>query len=191
VRQRALGLALFAALALHALDKGWALLPEMLWVCHVASAILAAGLLVRARWLVAIGFLLHVAVGLPSFLLDVAFGAVPTPTSWLVHLLAPGAGYFALRRSGLPPRTWLAAWAVFLGTFAVSVLATPPELNVNLVHAAWPPLTELLPSPWAVRALNAGGALAFLLGAQYLLRFAWPAGVRGAAAPPPHLRSGP
>jgi hypothetical protein len=170
--KRALGVALLLALGLHAYTKGWELLPEMLWVCHVASAVLAVGLLVPLRRWVEAGLLLHIAVGAPSFLLDVAFGYKAPPTSWLVHVLPWVAGYVGLRQEGLRPRTWVYAWGLFLATFAVSLL-TPPRLNVNLVHAAWGPLKQVLPSPWAVRGLNAGGALVCLFGVEWLLRKVW------------------
>jgi hypothetical protein len=171
--QRGLGLALLAALVLHALTKGQARLPEMLWLCHVATLLLAVGLLASARWLVATGFLIHIAMGMPGFLLDVAFGERPSPTSWLVHLLPLVAGAIALRRTGLPPRTWLAAWLTVLAMLAVSIVATPPALNINLVHEPWGPMKALLPGVWPVRVFHALEALCFLFGAELLFQRIW------------------
>ncbi|WP_257445902.1 hypothetical protein [Archangium lipolyticum] len=168
--RRGLGLALLAALVLHAATKGQARLPEMLWVCHVASVLLAMGLLTSVRWLVAVGFLIHVGMGMPAFLIDVLFGERPSPTSWLVHLLPLVAGWSALRGTGLPPRTWKAAWAIVLVTFTVSILATPPVLNVNVMHEAWGPMRGLFPGAWAVRVFHALEALGLLFGAELLLR---------------------
>jgi hypothetical protein len=171
--QRGLGLALLAALVLHAFTKGQARLPEMLWLCHVATLLLALGLLTSARWLVATGFLIHLAMGMPGFLLDVAFGERPSPTSWLVHLLPLVAGGIALRRTGLPPRTWLAAWLTVLAMLAVSIVATPPALNINLVHEPWGPMKAVLPGVWPVRVFHALEALGFLFGAELLFQRIW------------------
>jgi hypothetical protein len=169
--ERALGIALLAALVLHAATKGQERLPELLWLCHVASALLAVGLLASVRWLVALGFLIHVGMGMPAFLIDVLFGQErPSPTSWLVHLLPLVAGGVALWRTGLPRRTWLAAWGTVLVMLVVSILATPPALNINLVHEAWGPTKELLPGVWPVRLFHALEALVLLFGAEQVLQ---------------------
>jgi hypothetical protein len=168
--RKGLGLALLAALALHAATKGLARLPELLWLCHVATVLLALGLLASSRGLVAIGFLMHVALGMPSFLIDVAFGERPSPTSWLVHVLPLVAGWFGLRHTGLPPRTWLAAWGTVLVTLVISILVTPVALNVNLMHGAWGPMKEVLPGAWSVRLFHSLEALALLFGAELLLQ---------------------
>jgi hypothetical protein len=169
--RRGLGLALLATLALHAATKGLARLPELLWLCHVATVLIALGLWVTSRWLVAIGFLMHVALGMPAFLIDVAFGGErPSPTSWLVHFLPLVAGWFGLRHTGMPPRTWLAAWGTVLVTLIISILATPPALNVNLMHGAWGPMREVLPGVWSVRLFQSLEGLGLLFGAQWLLQ---------------------
>ncbi|HEX8819247.1 MAG TPA: hypothetical protein VF794_04935 [Archangium sp.] len=168
--RRGLGLALLAALGLHAATKGQARLPELLWICHVASTLLAVGLLASVQGLVALGFLIHVGMGMPAFLIDVAFGERPSPTSWLVHLLPLVAGGVALRHTGLPPRTWLAAWGAVLILLAVSILLTPPALNINLVHEAWGPTKDVLPGVWPVRVFHALEALGLLFGAELLLQ---------------------
>jgi hypothetical protein len=171
--RRGLGIALLAALVLHAATKGQARLPELLWLCHVASALLAVGLLASARWLVALGFLIHVGMGMPAFLVDVAFGERPSPTSWLVHILPLVAGGVALRHTGLPRRTWLAAWGTVLAMLVVSILATPPALNINLVHEAWGPTKDVLPGVWPVRIFHAVEALVLLFGAELVLQRFW------------------
>ena len=169
--QRGLGLALLAALVLHAATKGQERLPELLCLCHVASALLAVGLLASVRWLVALGFLIHVGMGMPAFLVDVVFGQErPSPTSWLVHLLPLVAGGVAVWRTGLPHRTWLAAWGTVLVMLVVSILATPPALNINLVHEAWGPTKDVLPGVWPVRLFHALEALVLLFGAELVLQ---------------------
>ena len=70
VLSRALGLALVGALAFHTASKGAAHVQEMLWLCHVATALMALGLLVGWHRAVAGGFLLHVGFGTVGWLLD-------------------------------------------------------------------------------------------------------------------------
>jgi hypothetical protein len=171
--QRGLGLTLLAALVLHAISKGQELLPEMLWLCHVASTLLAIGLLTSVRWLVATGFLIHLAMGMPGLLLEATFGERPSPTSWLVHILPLVAGGLALRRTGLPSRTWVTAWLTVLVMLVVSIVATPPALNINLVHEAWGPTKTVLPGVWPVRVFHAFEALGFLFGAEWLFQRIW------------------
>lgn len=181
--RRGLGVALLVALALHAATKGQARLLEMLWICHVASALLAVGLLASSRWLIGIGFLIHLGMGMPAFLLDFTFGERPPPTSWLVHILPLVAGVLAVRHTGLPRRTWLAAWLTVLALLAVSILATPPALNINLVHEPWGPLKGVLPGAWSVRLLNCVEALGQLFGAQWLLQRLWRPRAEPSASP--------
>src|SRR4051812_37521163 len=65
-----MGGAVLISLALHAITKGLMLLPEMLWACHVASFLIAIGILFQIPKLTTVGFLFHVALGLPGYLMD-------------------------------------------------------------------------------------------------------------------------
>ena len=136
----ALGALLLLALALLVRAKLAAWVgPEPLWTCHVTSALGGVGLLLRSRRLVALAFLFHVAVGAPAYALDVAVSRTTTWESALLHLLTPAATWVVARR-GLPCRTWLAAWSLYLALLPLSFLVTPPALNVNLAHGLWSPL---------------------------------------------------
>ncbi len=154
---------MLVGLGLHALVKLRAGTPlsEMLWACHVASAVLAAGFLAGERRAVAVGFLFHLGVGLPAYLLDAVHNLTTTPTSVLVHALPLGLGGPVVRRTGLPWHALPAAWALWIAAQALTWF-TDPELNINLVHAPWGPLARLVPGAWEARALNALLALAFL-----------------------------
>ena len=70
-RDRWLGWGILATLAAYAASRG-PLLPEMLWSCHAATALVGLGLVLGSRRMVAAGFLFHAALGLPGFLLLVA-----------------------------------------------------------------------------------------------------------------------
>jgi len=170
MRRQLLGGAILVSLALHALHKGWALLPEMLWSCYVASALLAVGILLRRPRLAAIGFLFEVALGLPAYLLEVAATRTTSPTSLLAHLAPLAAGVLELRRTGLPGRIVLPAWALYPLMIAVSRWATPPALNVNLAHAPWAPSAWAFPQLWMYWAFNSATALILLIATDFLLR---------------------
>ena len=178
-----LGASLLVALGLHAGSKGWVLLPEMLWVCHIASFVLALGLLLGIPAFAAAGFLLHVSYGFPSYVLDVVATGVTTPTSVLVHGLTLVGGAFAVWRAGWPPGVAAPAWAFYLMWVPVCYWFTPPALNVNLAHAPWPPLAGVFPRLWMSWAANALQSLVSFLIADYILR-RWPSPARSMRASP-------
>ena len=72
-RYRWLGWGILVTLALYAASRG-PLVPEMLWSCHAATALVGLGLILDSRRLVAAGFLFHAALGFPGFLLLVGAG---------------------------------------------------------------------------------------------------------------------
>ncbi|HEU5072577.1 MAG TPA: hypothetical protein VFU02_00355 [Polyangiaceae bacterium] len=149
-------LAAFALHAAHKLEHG--LLAEMLWACHVASLSIGLGILLRRIWLVAVGTLFHVAVGIPAYVLDVIVLGTTTFTSVLIHTLPPLAGLVVLRRDGPWPRwTPLAAASLYLALIPLSRWLTEPALNVNLAFRPWPPLAGLAMSPWLTWLGNAVG----------------------------------
>lgn len=146
-----LAFAMLAALSLHGFAMGRHNLPHLLWSCHVASVVLALGLLSNSRLLLSAGFLFHLAIGFPAWLVEViltrgTFGApMVTPrvlaTSISVHLLPLIAGVIYLQRSPLPGGSVLVAWLFQVAMVPLSRWFTPPELNVNLAHAVWKPLS--------------------------------------------------
>lgn len=140
--------AIVVSLALHAVTKGRANLQEMLWVCHVASLIIAIGIFFHAPRLTASGFLFHVALGLPGYLMDVIATGATTPTSMVVHLVPPIAGGMELWRRGFPNGVVLPCAMLYPILVAISYVATDPALNVNLAYAPWPPVAKILPQPW-------------------------------------------
>src|SRR5262245_30181321 len=157
------GLLVLLVLALHAYAKyrlgvAW----EMLWSCHVASALIAVGILARAPRPTAVGLLFHLAMGIPAYLLDAIATLSTTPTSILGHLVPALCAWPAVRRLGYPRLTLLSTWAFYLALQPLSYLLTPPDLNVNVAFAPWPPLAGVFQSPWAYRVFNAAMALLFL-----------------------------
>jgi hypothetical protein len=165
--KRGLGVMLLALLAALAWDKAQAgLLPEMLWMCHVAACMLAVGLVFDWAALSAVGFLYQLAVGVPAYLLHLASGGDTTWVSFVLHLSSPVCGWLALRGRVLPRPTAVLAMASF-GVVAVScLLFTPEALNINLAFRPWAPLSTL--GVWPSRVGNAGLMLAQLVAVQWL-----------------------
>ncbi|UQA59187.1 hypothetical protein [Polyangium aurulentum] len=166
------GLVLLFALVLHALvvKMPSGLLPEMLFACHIASVVLALGILLRRRDLVAVGFWFHAGVGLWGCLLDAIAAGTTTPTSVLVHVLPLVIGYGELKHREVPRWIPLGAFGLLVGAIVLSYLVTPPTLNVNMAHRVWPPVARIVPSLWASWAANLVLACVLLLVADRLLR---------------------
>ena len=174
------GALLLFLLVAHAWTKPAGTLPEMLWACHVATAIVAAGLLAGVPRLTAVGFLFHAGPGIVAYLIEIATARTTTATSALLHVLTPVLGALQVRRGGLPARVVLEAWLFNLAMIGVGRLA-PEPLNVNVSWKPWLPL----PALWQSHVVNAAISLALLAAARELLvrvgRF--PAGF--ALRPPP------
>ena len=162
--------ALVLALAIHAAPKvAPGRLPEMLWACHVATAAMAAGVALDLHRVVAAALIFHVGMGLPAFLVDAVANRATSLTSVVAHLVPLVVGALAVRPGGVPRGSVRAAWAFWLVMQAVSFAFTPAHLNVNLVHAPWPPLAGAVPT-WASILANAVLALGFLAAAGAAVR---------------------
>jgi hypothetical protein len=152
------GLALLALLAVHTAEKvPLGLVPEMLWTCHVATALVAVGLLADQPRMVAIFGLFHLAVGLPAFLLDIVLHHDTTVSSVFLHTLTPAAGIVTMRKIGVPRDAPAWGAGLYVGSIGVARLLTPPELNVNLAFKAydiWPAWFPVA-GQWAVNTLGA------------------------------------
>src|SRR5207249_1214343 len=92
LRRRALGAAVLLALGVHALTKGPGRIAEMLWACHVASALIGVGLLTGRRAAYATGTLFLVSMGLPAYAIDLLAGARTTVTAVVAHAVPIVAG---------------------------------------------------------------------------------------------------
>jgi hypothetical protein len=168
---RLLGVALLGAFALHASIKDAAHLQEMLWACHVATLMMAIGLLAGWHRLVASGFLMHVGFGTVGWLLDVLATHDTTPTSVIAHALPLVAGAIEVRRKGWPQGVVLPAWLFFTGWVLSCRWTTEPSLNVNLSHAAWGPLSHVMGGVWLSGAFNSAAMLGGFCLANAALRW--------------------
>ncbi len=145
---RWLGWAILATLALYAASRG-PLLPEMLWSCHAATALVGLGLVTGSRRLVAAGFLFHAALGLPGFLLLVVAKQWFSAASAWVHVLPLIAGGLYLRGRQVERVTVLHSWLILPVMLPISHWLTPAALNVNLSHGLWGPVAAWFPNLWS------------------------------------------
>jgi hypothetical protein len=142
------------------------LLPEMLWMCHLASLVLALGLVLPWARASALGFLFSASVAAPAYVLHLLSAGNTTWASFLLHLLAPLVGWWAWRRQTLPPATACLGFAGYLVVAVLCFLLTPEVLNINLVFKPWAPFSG---APlWLHRAVDAVLMLALLTAAQGL-----------------------
>jgi hypothetical protein len=124
--------------------------------------LIGVSVIVRWPYGIAAGFVFHMVIGLPLYVLDLAAGATTgsdTPTSAFVHLAAPLVGAWGVLRGGeLPRYAWLGAWAIAALPLPISLL-TDPALNINVVHQPWAPVRAWFESMWIYRAMNLALAL--------------------------------
>jgi len=167
---RVLGVALVGALALHTASKGSAYVQEMFWLCHVATAVMAIGLLAGWHRVMAGGFILHVGFGTVGWLLDVVATRDTTVSSVLVHVLPLAAGAIEVRRKGWPTGVVLPSW-LFYSLWVLSChWTTDPALNVNMAHGAWGPIAHLMGGVWLSGAMNSAILLGTFFAADAVLR---------------------
>jgi len=153
------GWLLLGALAWHGYDLARTTsLYELLWSCHIATALMALGIFLRVRMAVATPWLFHLSIGLPAWLVAMVltrgtFGAanIDGPllaTSTLVHVLPIVMGAMWLRRGGfaLSWRVAALAWLLQAALIPLTRPFTPPELNINLAHGVYPSLSRTFPN---------------------------------------------
>lgn len=114
---------------------------DLLWVCNLATALLAIGCLARNATLAAIP-LLWLSAGTPFWLLDAFAGSEVMATSILTHVGGLMISVLAIWKLGMPRGAWYRASAASALVVALSRVATPAEYNVNLafsVRTGWEP----------------------------------------------------
>jgi hypothetical protein len=112
---------------------------DLLWICNLATALLAIGCLARRPTLVAIP-LLWLAAGTPLWILDALAGSEVIATSLLTHFGGLAISTLAVGKLGMPRGTWYRAMAASAAVVVLTRLVTAPEDNVNLAHgvrAGW------------------------------------------------------
>jgi hypothetical protein len=128
-------------------------LPDSLWMCNVANAILGVGLLVgsvRMLWIATLALI----VGSPLWFWDAILGVHVHPHSFFTHVVSAGFGVWLLRGQPRVPRAWLATLGVGVALQVICHFATPPSYNVNVSHAPFHALASIVPSFALYSVLN-------------------------------------
>ena len=137
---------------------------DLLWGCHIATLLVAAGLWRRNARLNAVG-LLWACFGLPIWLLYTFTGGEFMPTALLTHVGGLVIGIYGVRVLGLPRGSAWTASAAYIGLWLLTRAVTPESANINLafhVHPGWEDRFATYPIYFAT--LVAGGAFAFVMG---------------------------
>jgi hypothetical protein len=162
--RRRLALAALACYAVHAavhLRRGEPY--DLLWACHLAVLLVAAGLWFQRPTLNAVG-LLWACFGLPIWLLDAFTGTDFMPTGTLTHVGALVIGLCGVRLLGFARGSAWKALAAYLGLWGLTRAVTPPSANINLafhVHTGWEQRFPSYPAYFAL--LLVAGALTFAI----------------------------
>ena len=171
-----LGLLLFAVYAMHVYDKRQNnIVAELLWACNVNNLLMSVGLIFNIYWLLVIGFMFQVGVGIPAYLFEILGKKVAYEREIFMHVAPALFGFVALRELGLPPYAGVVTFLVMIVLLLmVSFYATKPELNVNVVHSPWELCQRFFAHRMRLyRLLNGVICLLFLLTAE-LLYTRWP-----------------
>ena len=169
MRNRAVGSVVLLALVCHfVVDKWPHAWQEMLFACHVATALVGIGALLGRQTLIGAGYLFHVGFGGLGWMLDMASTGVIGVTSTLVHVMPLVGGFWMCRHYQVSRRSIALAFAMCCVLLPVSYFATPAHLNVNLAHGPWPPLAFVVPWLWFHYAVTLASVFVMLLVARWL-----------------------
>jgi hypothetical protein len=137
------------ACGFYAVHAGYQLFfgqPEnLLWICHLAPAVIGVGLLVDSPTTVTVG-VLWLVPGIPLWLYDLYSGGESSPTSLFTHVGGLVVGVVALRSLGVPEQVWWKALLAAAGVQQLCRWVTPREANINLAYAVYPGWERWFPS---------------------------------------------
>ncbi len=144
----------------------------ILWICHISTLMLAAGLFLEQPELVRVS-VLWLVIGIPLWIWDMAGFGIGTITTFGTHIGGLIVGLIALWRVGSGQRSWLYAVIWFLIVQQVCRMVTPAELNVNIAHGiyrGWEAMFNNYRLFWSITTVLAGIVL-FGIGKVFLKLF--------------------
>lgn len=118
---------------------------DLLWMCHVATLVIAAGLILPCPTANAVG-VLWLTLGVPLWILDMSTGGEILPTSLLTHVGGMTLGIVGMRRLGMPRHAWWKALLALCFLCLVTRLVTARSANVNLTYAVYQGWEAAFPS---------------------------------------------
>jgi hypothetical protein len=146
---------------------------QLLWACHVATMILAIGLVADHRRLIGIGTVFHTGQGIPAFTLHLLFGGDRTPTSILLHIAPIAIGAWALWGRPLPRGLVVPAWILTPITMVAAYYLADPALNVMLVHEPFEMMAPVMTNRWTLWLGNIALSVGFIGTGWLVLRWLW------------------
>ena len=152
-------------------------LGHMLWMCNIGNLLLAMGLFLEKPVLVRLSAIWMVPGLLVWFLYVVLTWGVFL-TSTLAHAGGLIVAMFVLSRYRMDRTAWRWAFGWYLVIQLCSRFVTPPELNVNLVHAIQPGWERAFESYWSFWLTLTLVTMVLLWLTGLLFWSIWPADVR-------------
>lgn len=119
----------------------------MLWLCHVSSLLLAAGLFLNRPVLIRVATFWMIT-GLFIWICYVVAGGEWILTSLFIHVGGVIVGLVALHIVRADRTAWLYALAWFLLVQQVSRMVAPTELNVNVAHRVYDGMDKYFSAYW-------------------------------------------
>lgn len=159
---------------------------ELLWSCYAGSVAVALGVFVRSNLLVSSGLMFFTGLGMPAWLLGRLLNNQVDPTSVLIHAapLVAGALYVSTL-TGLPRHSVAGGWLLHAVPLWLAAVFCDPAKNINLSHAAWPPLARFLPHVWQFHVLILAASAITMALAAYAMNQV----LMGRAAPKPSAKT--
>jgi hypothetical protein len=169
-RTNVFGVIALAGYGVHATFHLWRGEPEdLLWVCHLAAAIVGAGLISRSASVIGMGTLI-LCMGTPLWVLDLAQGSEFMPTSLGTHGLGLVLGLWGVWKLGMSAGAWWKAALAIVSSIIVSRLLTPAPSNVNLAFAIPPGMDRYFTSHFVYLAFMVSISCAYFWIVEVLLR---------------------
>lgn len=167
--RRILAATIIGLLVLHAIPAP----AQLLWACHIASAVIAAGLVLDVAYMVAIGLVFHAGEGIPAYVIDLIANGETTLRSVLLHTIPIGSAAWALWGKPFPRNVLVPTWLLHPGAMVAAYRFADPDLNVMLVHEPFGPSATWFPALWMSWLANMGLAFVCITTMWAVLRWVW------------------
>jgi hypothetical protein len=164
-----LAAAIIGLLILHAIPAP----TQLLWACHIASAVIAFGLAFEVPFMVAIGLVFHAGEGIPAYVIDLIANGETTLRSVLLHTIPIGSAAWALWGQPFPRNVLVPAWLLHPIAMVAAYLFADPALNVMLVHEPFGSSARLFRALWLSWLANMGLAFVCITTMWAVLRWVW------------------
>ncbi len=109
---------------------------NLLWICHFGCFLAGAGMLLKRRIPLAMGFL-WLSVGVPLWITAQLAGDHGYWSSFFTHVGGIATAGYGVWRMGMRRGSWIYASAGMVVMGVAARFLTPPPLNINLAFSVW------------------------------------------------------